>query len=90
MVTHTRNLFSAINPSKVHIHSSEHPHREPTPGAVGSHLCCGAWGAFGVWCFAQGNLSRGIEGGENAVHSLPLPTIPVGPRLELATFALRV
>ncbi len=45
---------------------------------------------LGVWCFAQGILSRGIEGGENAVHSLPLPTIPAGPRLELATFALRV
>ncbi len=26
MVTHTRNLCSAINPSKVHTHSSEHTH----------------------------------------------------------------
>ncbi len=26
MVTHTRNLCSAINPSKLHIHSSEHTH----------------------------------------------------------------
>ncbi len=42
MVTHTRNLCSAFNPSKVHTHSSEH-----TPGAVGSHLCCGARGAVG-------------------------------------------
>ncbi len=42
MVTHTRNLCSAINPSKVHTHSSEH-----TTGAVGSHLCCGARGAVG-------------------------------------------
>ncbi len=42
MVTHTRNLCSAFIPSKVHTHSSEH-----TPGAVGSHLCCGAWGAVG-------------------------------------------
>ncbi len=47
MVTHTRNLCSAINPSKVHTHSSEHTHREHTPGAVGSHLCCGARGAVG-------------------------------------------
>ncbi len=45
---------------------------------------------LGVWCLAQGHLSRGFEGGENAVHSLPLPTIPAGPRLELATFGLRV
>ncbi len=34
MVTHTRNLCSAFDPSKVHTH-----------GAVGSHLCCGARGA---------------------------------------------
>ncbi len=31
-----------IYPYKVHTHSSEH-----TPGAVGSHLCCGARGAVG-------------------------------------------
>ncbi len=51
VVTHTRNLCSAFNPSKcthtvsseqTHTHSSEH-----TPGAVGSHLCCGARGAVG-------------------------------------------
>ncbi len=47
MVTHTRNLCSAFDPSKVHTHSSEHTHREHTPGAVGSHLCCGARGAVG-------------------------------------------
>ncbi len=40
MVTNTRNLCSAFIPSKEHTHSSEH-----TPGAVGSHLCCGARGA---------------------------------------------
>ncbi len=33
---------------------------------------------------------RGIEGGESAVHSLPPPTIPAGPRLELTTFQLWV
>ncbi len=33
-----------------------------------------------VWYLAQGShLSRGIKGGESAVHS---PTIPAGPRLE--------
>ncbi len=45
---------------------------------------------LGVWCLAQGHLSRDVEGGESAVHSLPPPTIPAGPRLELATFRLRV
>ncbi len=45
---------------------------------------------LGVRCLAQGQLSRGIEGEESAVHSLPPPTIPAGPRLELATFWLRV
>ncbi len=48
-----------------------HTHREHTPGAVGSHLCCGAGEQLGVRCLAQGHLSRGIEGGESAVHSLP-------------------
>ncbi len=45
-----------------------------TPGAVGSQ-CCGTWGAVGVRCL----LSRGIEGGESAGHSLPPPTIPARP-----------
>ncbi len=95
---------SAFYPSKVHTHSSEHTpwthtHREHTPGAVGSHLCCGTRGA--VWgsvcvcsllcvCTAQRHRSRGIEGVESAGHSLPPPTIPAGPRLELATFRLWV
>ncbi len=34
---------------------------------------------LGVQCLAQGHLSRGIEGGESAGHSLPPPTIPAGP-----------
>ncbi len=45
---------------------------------------------LGVRCLAQVHLSRGIEGGESTVHSLPPPTIPAGPRLELAIFQLRV
>ncbi len=78
MGTHTQNLCSAFNPSKVHTHSSEHTHahthREHTPGAVGSQ-CCGARGAVGgsVPC-SRSHLSRGIKGGESAVHSLPPPT----------------
>ncbi len=45
---------------------------------------------LGVRCLAQGHLSRGIEGGESTIHSLPPPTIPAGPRLELATFRLLI
>ncbi len=45
---------------------------------------------LGVWCLAQGNIIRGIEGEESAVHLLLLPTILAGPRLELTTFELRV
>ncbi len=40
---------------------------------------------WGFGALLKGHLSRGIEGGESAVHSLPPPTIPAGPRLELAT-----
>jgi len=47
MVTNTRNLCCAINPSKVGTYSSEQTHREHTPGAVGRHLCCGPWGGVG-------------------------------------------
>ncbi len=66
-----------------------HTHREHTPGAVGSHLCCGARGAVGGLGEPCSRAPRhGIEGGESAVQSLPPPTIPAGPRLELATFGL--
>ncbi len=66
MVTHTLNLCSAINPSKVHTHTAVNTH--PAPGEQ-----------LGVRCLAQGHLSHGIEGEESAVHSLPPPTIPAGP-----------
>ncbi len=74
MVTHTRNLCSAFNPSKVHTHNmNTHPEQwadiyAATPGEQ-----------LRVRCLAQGHLSRGIEGGESAVHSLPPPTIPARP-----------
>ncbi len=48
-----------IYPSKVH-----------TPGAVGIYAAVPGE-QLGVQCFAQGHLSRGIEGEESAVHSLP-------------------
>ncbi len=81
MVTHTLNLCSAFNPSKVHTHTHTHTH---TPGAVAAIYLVGG----SVSCSRAPR--RGIEGGESAVHSLPLPTIPAGPRLELSTFQLRV
>ncbi len=69
MVTHTRNLRSAFNPSKMHTHTAVNTHTPWTPGAVGALLKA---------------PNPSIEGGESAVHSLPPPTIPAGPRFELA------
>ncbi len=66
-----------IYPPKVHTHSSEHTHARSSGQPV-------------LRCLAQGNLSRGFKGGESAGLSLPPPTIPAGPRLELATFRLWV
>ncbi len=37
MVTHTRNLCSALKPSKC-THTVVNTHSEHTPGAVGSHI----------------------------------------------------
>ncbi len=80
MVTHTRNLCSAINPSKVQTHSSEHTHTVNTHPEQWAAIYAAAPGEqLGVRCLAQGLLRRGIEGGESAVHSLPPPTIPAGP-----------
>ncbi len=82
------NLCSAINPSKVHTHSSEHTH---TPGAVGSHLRCGSPGAVG----GSGALLKGtsvmVSKVERAlyIHSPHLQSLP-DMRLEPTTFGLRV
>ncbi len=77
-------------PIQVHTQQWTHTHREHTPRAVGSHICCSAWGRVG----GTGPCSRaprhGIEGEESTVHSLASPTIPAGPRHWLATFRLRV
>ncbi len=75
----------------MHTHSSEHTH------TLNTHL--EQWAAIyavapreqlGLLCLDQGHLSRGIDGGETAGYSIPPPTIPTGPRLELATFVLQV
>ncbi len=101
MVTHTRNLCSAINPSKVHTHSSEHTNTHIHTHTVNTHL--EQWAAIyaavsreqlGFRRLAQAHLSRGIESRESAVvHSAPPPpppppppTILAGLRFELATF----
>ncbi len=160
MVTHTRNLCSAINPSKVHTHSEHtHTHTHHTPHThththtqwthtthththtnwhthphththhhthttpthhththtqwthtwththphthhthtVNTHL--ELWAAIyavapgeklGFGVLLKGSSVVVLRGGGSAVHSLPPPTIPAGPRLELATFRLRV
>ncbi len=69
MVTHTRKSCSAFNPSKVHTHSSEHTQREHTEqwAAIYAAAPGNSWG-FGALLKA---LTRGIEGGKSAVHSLP-------------------
>ncbi len=66
MVTHTRNSCSTFT------HPREHTHPElwaaTYAAAPGEQL--------GVRCLAQVYLSRGIEGGESAVHSLHPPPPP--------------
>ncbi len=73
----------------VNTHTHTHTHTHPEQWAA---IYAAAPGEqLGVRCLAQGHLSRGIEGGESADYTLiPLPTIPAGPRLELAPFELRV
>ncbi len=79
-LTHPKCAHTAVNTHTV----NKHPEQWAAiyAAAPGEQL--------GVRCLAQGHLSRGIEGGESAGYSLPPPTIPTGPRLELATFGLRV
>ncbi len=66
-VTHTCNLCSAFIPSKVRTHTAVNTHLEQRAAIYaavpGEQLR--------VWCLAQAHLSRGSEGGECAVNSLP-------------------
>ncbi len=88
---HTRNSCSAFIPSKVHRHSSEHTRTVNTHPEQWAAIYAAATGEqLEVRCLAQGHLSRGIEGGESAVHSLPPHAIPAGPRLEPVTVGLQV
>ncbi len=71
--THTRHIHNGV-----HTHSSEHAYTHPEQWAAIYSVAPGE--QLGVWCLAQGShLSRGIEGGESAGHSLPPPTIPARP-----------
>ncbi len=79
-LSHPKCIHTAVNTHTVNTHPEQWA--AIYAAAPGEQL--------GVRCLAQGHLSRGIEGGESAVHSLPPPTIPDGPRFELATFRLRV
>ncbi len=73
MVTHTRNLCSAFNPSKcTHTVSSEQTHTHTHTHTVNTHseqLAANAAAPgeqLGERCLAQGShLSHGIEGGES-------------------------
>ncbi len=93
MVTHTRNLCSAFNPSKcthTAVRSEQtHTNCEHKPGAANA-VAPGA--QLGVRCLAQGShLSRGIEGGESAGYSInPHRQFLPDLRLEPATFGLQV
>ncbi len=81
MVTHTLNMCSAFNHSKVHTHSSEHTHTHREQWAA---IYAAAPGEqLGVQC-----LGCGIEGGESAVHSLPPPKIPAGPETQTRNLSI--
>ncbi len=58
-----------------HTHTT-HTHHEHTPGAVGSHVCCGAWGAIGgsepFWVL---KMKESLH--FKNVHSLPHPIIVI-------------
>ncbi len=71
IVTHTQNSCSAINLSQVHTQQWTHTHTGKThPEQWAAIYAAAPREQLGVRCLAQGHLSRGIEGGESAVHSL--------------------
>ncbi len=80
MLTHTRNLCSAVN---------KHTHREHTPGAVGSHFTHNR-SSLGFGALLKGTsvmvlkVERPLD-----IHSSHKQILPV-PRLEPVTFGLRV
>ncbi len=86
-----REFVLCIYLSKVLTHTAVNTHTVSTNPEQWAAIYAAAPGEqLGVQCLAQGHLSRDIEGGESAVHLLPRPKIPAGPRLEFTTFGLRV
>ncbi len=62
MVTHTQNLCSAFNPSKVHTHTvNTHPEQWAAIYAAAPRE------QLVVRCLAQGHLSHGIEGRDGRI-----------------------
>ncbi len=89
-VTHTLNSCSAFTHPRC-AHTAVNTHTVNTHPEQWAAIYAAAPGEqLGVRCLVQGHLSRSIEGLESAVHSLPPPTIPAGPSIELATFRLQV
>ncbi len=78
-------------PIQVHTHTAvnTHTHREHTPRAVGTHLCCGAWGAVGGSVPCSRTPSWYWRWREHCTFTPP-PTIPAGTRLKLTNFRLWV
>ncbi len=90
MVTHTWNLCSAINPSKVHTYSSEHTHTVNTHKEQWAAIYAAAPGEqFGA--LLKGLTSVVVLKVERAlyIHSPHLQFLP-DLRLELTTVRLRV
>ncbi len=80
-----------IYPSKVHTHSSEHTHTVNTHPEQWAAIYVAAPGdqlGFGALLKGTSVVVLRVERALY-IHSPP-PTIPAGPRLELATFRLRV
>ncbi len=79
MVTHTHRILAL---HLTHPKSQQWTHTQPWTHtrSSGQPIYAAAPGEqLRVRGLAQGHLSRGIEGGESAVHSLPPPTIAAGP-----------
>ncbi len=84
MVTHTRNLWSAFNPSKcTHTVVNTHPEQWTANAAAPGEQS-------EVRCLTSSHLSQGIEGGKNARYSLPSPTTPAGPEIQTHNLRLQV
>ncbi len=83
MVTHT-NLCSAINPFKVHTHSSEHTHNMNThPEQWAAIYVPISWG-FGALLKGTSVVVLRVE---RALYIYsPPPTIPAGPETRTRTY----